>query len=290
MTTRPFGIHALVFQGGTTAHEVHDIARRAAASGYDLLELSLHDTEHLEVAQARETIASAGLDLVCSRGLAFDADPSSDDIEIVKRGAQLLADSLEYTEKLGGKMLTGALYGALGKYTHPLSPGGRHNVVSVLKELSADAAGRGITLGVEVCNRYETNVVNTGRDALRLIDDVGADNVVLHLDSYHMNIEESNLTSAILDAGDRLGYVHIGENHRGYLGSGHIDFPAFFQALQAIDYRGAITFESFSSAVVSPTLSIDLAIWRDLWQDGDDLARHALEMMRGWSHAAEHAS
>ena len=77
------------------------------------------------------------------------------------------------------------------------------------------------------------------------------------------------------DCGDRLGYVHIGENHRGYLGSGHIDFGAFFGALAEIDFRGPVTFESFSSAVVAPGLSNDLAIWRNLWDDGFDLATHA---------------
>lgn len=67
----------------------------------------------------------------------------------------------------------------------------------------------------------------------------------------------------------------IGENHRGYLGSGHLNFGAFFHALADISYDGPITFESFSSAVVSPTLSNDLTIWRNLWNDGPALAAHS---------------
>jgi len=133
----------------------------------------------------------------------------------------------------------------------------------------------GVQLGLEVCNRYETNVVNTAVDALRLTDDIGADNVDVHLDIYHMNIEENDFVEPVLLLGDRLGYVHVGENHRGYLGSGHLDFDSFFGALRSIDYRGGITFESFSSAVVSPTLSNDLSIWRNLWSDSDDLAASA---------------
>jgi D-psicose/D-tagatose/L-ribulose 3-epimerase len=50
------------------------------------------------------------------------------------------------------------------------------------------------------------------------------------MDTYHMNIEESDLFSPVLAAGDRLGYVHIGESHRGYLGTGTVDFDAFFPA------------------------------------------------------------
>jgi D-psicose/D-tagatose/L-ribulose 3-epimerase len=108
-----------------------------------------------------------------------------------------------------------------------------------------------------------------------LADDVGEDNVCIHLDTYHMNIEESDFSTPVLEVADRLGYVHVGENQRGYLGSGSIDFPAFFHALDTIDYTGPITFESFSSAVVSPTLSIDLAVWRNMWNDGMDLASNA---------------
>jgi D-psicose/D-tagatose/L-ribulose 3-epimerase len=152
-------------------------------------------------------------------------------------------------------------------------------VVTVLRQLAKEARGTGVTLGLEICNRYETNVVNTCRDALRLADDIGEDNVVIHLDTYHMNIEENDMVRPVLDAGDRLGYVHIGENHRGYLGSGHLDFTSFFHALGTIGYTGPVTFESFSSAVVAPGLSADLSIWRNLWSDGEDLARHARQFV-----------
>jgi D-psicose/D-tagatose/L-ribulose 3-epimerase len=110
--------------------------------------------------------------------------------------------------------------------------------------------------------------------------------VTIHLDTYHMNIEEDDLVRPVYEVGDRLGYVHIGENHRGYLGSGHLDFGAFFHALADVGYPGPITFESFSSAVVSAGLSNDLAVWRNLWDDGDDLARHARAFIDGQLAAA----
>lgn len=275
MPTNSLGVHALVFAGGTTPDEVTATIEQTKAAGFDLLELSLHDVANLDTDSARAALEANDLGIVCSRGLAFSADVSSDDPEVVARGAKLLADSLETTHTLGGTHFTGALYSALGKYSAPLSAAGRANVVSVLTDLAAEASGKGMTLGLEICNRYETNVINTAADALRLADDIGADNVLIHLDTYHMNIEEDDFFRPVLLVGDRLGYVHIGENHRGYLGSGHLDFTSFFHALAAIDYRGPITFESFSSAIVSPTLSNDLAVWRNLWNDGPALARHA---------------
>ncbi len=279
MVTNSLGVHALVFAGGTTPDDMSVIIDQTHAAGYDILELSLHDATSLDVADARTKLEAAGLGIVCSRGLAFAADVSSDDPQVVERGAKLLHDSLQITHDLGGTHFTGALYSALGKYGHQLSAAGRANVVATLKDLAVEAQGKGMTLGLEICNRYETNVINTAADALRLADDIGHDNVLIHLDTYHMNIEEDDLVRPVHLVGDRLGYVHIGENHRGYLGSGHLDFTAFFHALADIDYTGPITFESFSSAVVSPTLSNDLAIWRNLWNDGPALARHALSFM-----------
>jgi D-psicose/D-tagatose/L-ribulose 3-epimerase len=271
----PIGVHALVWVGGTRPDDIAQAVRRTKAAGFDLLELSLHDMQRLDIADTRRALDEAGLDVACSRGLAFDADVSSDDPEVVARGEKILHESLDVVAGLGGSILTGALYSALGKYGRPLTDAGRANVVSVLGDLAREAAGRGVRLGLEICNRYETNVINTAQQALRLADDIGEDNVFIHLDTYHMNIEESGFVTPVLDVADRLGYVHIGENHRGYLGSGSIDFPAFFHALTRVGFTGPITFESFSSAVVSPTLSNDLAVWRSLWTDGDDLARRA---------------
>ena len=95
-----------------------------------------------------------------------------------------------------------------------------------------------------------------------------------------MNIEEDGMEKSVLAAGDKLGFVHIGESHRGYLGSGNVDFDTFFAALKKINYQGPITFESFSSAVVDPALSNTLCVWRNLWSDSDDLASTALSFMK----------
>ncbi|HEX2284148.1 MAG TPA: sugar phosphate isomerase/epimerase family protein [Mycobacterium sp.] len=286
--SNPIGVHALVWVGDTSPASVDYAISQTAACGYDILEFSLHDSVNLNRDQTRELLIANGIQAACSRGLARDADISSEDSTVVARGAALLEESLQVTHGIGGTILTGALYSAFGKAAQPLTPKGRDNVVGVLKELAADAAPLGVTLGLEICNRYETNVVNTAHDCLRLADDVGADNVVIHLDTYHMNIEENDFVTPVHELGDRLGYVHVGESHRGYLGSGHIDFPAFFGALVDIDYRGALTFESFSSAVVAPGLSNDLAIWRNLWDDAADLARHARRYIDDGLRSARH--
>jgi D-psicose/D-tagatose/L-ribulose 3-epimerase len=278
--TNPIGVHALVWVGDTAPESVRKAVEQTVAAGYGLLEFSLHDALKMDRAKTREMLSANGLQAACSRGLARDADISSEDPAVVARGAELLAESLQVTHDIGATVLTGALYSAFGKADHPLTKTGRDNIVGVLRELAVDAAPLGVALGLEICNRYETNVVNTAAECVRLADDIGADNVMIHLDTYHMNIEENDFVTPVRECGERLGYVHIGENHRGYLGSGHIDFDAFFGALVDAGFRGPLTFESFSSSVVARGLSNDLAIWRNLWDDGFDLAEHAFRYIR----------
>jgi D-psicose/D-tagatose/L-ribulose 3-epimerase len=154
-------------------------------------------------------------------------------------------------------------------------------------DLALDPAGSGLRVNLEVVNRYETNIFNTSKGALEFIADVDHPSVGVHLDTYHMNIEESDMWNPVLAAGDKLVYVHIGESHRGYLGTGSVDFDGLFRALGHIGYTGPIAFESFSTAVVSDELSRTLAIWRNLWEDNVDLGRHAYEFITGKLRSVE---
>ena len=133
-------------------------------------------------------------------------------------------------------------------------------------------------------NRYETNVLNTAAQASTFVDERSGSPTSRYTStsSYHANIEEESLRRAVLTCGDRLGYVHVGESHRGALGTGTVDFVQLFWGLAEIGYEGPITFEL--PRVASPDLSNTLCVWRDLWDDGETLARDArayvLERMR----------
>jgi D-psicose/D-tagatose/L-ribulose 3-epimerase len=137
------------------------------------------------------------------------------------------------------------------------------------------AAQSGVEIVLEIVNRFESNLLNTTAQGLKFLRETGRDDVFLHLDTFHMNIEEADPAGAIRLAGDKLTYFHIGENYRGYLGTGTIDFDAIFGALAEIDYDRDIVFESFSRAIVDEGLSLACGIWRDTWTDNDPLAAHA---------------
>jgi D-psicose/D-tagatose/L-ribulose 3-epimerase len=273
------GVHALVWVGGWSEAECHRAIEDSRAAGYDLIEIPVLDPSTIDVSMTRKALDGVGLGAACSLGLSLDTDVSSSDPEVVARGERLLHDALAVARDLGAEYLGGVISSALARYTYPPTAQGRANCVRVLRGLAEQAAASRITLGLGVVNRYESNLLNTAKQALELIADVGADNLKVHLDTYHMNIEESDFTKPGLACGDRLGYVHVGESHRGYLGTGTVNFPAFFGTLATANYQGTVTFESFSSAVVAPGLSTTLAIWRNIWTDSADLARHAREFI-----------
>ena len=275
-----FGGHALVWAGDWSAEGARAAISGAARSGYDYVEIALLDPWKVDTAMTRDLLAEYGVRAHASLGLSPTTDVTSTDASIIAKGDELLRKATDVLHELGGTELCGVLYCSLGKYPGPASRENRANSVAAMQRLSDYAADKGINVNLEVVNRYETNVINTGIEGLAFLDEVNRPNTFIHLDTYHMNIEEDGMEKSVIAAGDRLGFVHIGESHRGYLGSGNVDFDTFFAALKKINYQGPITFESFSSAVVDPALSNTLCVWRNLWSDSDDLASTALSFMK----------
>jgi D-psicose/D-tagatose/L-ribulose 3-epimerase len=275
-----FGGHALVWAGDWSAEGARAAISGAARSGYDYVEIALLDPWKVDIAMTRDLLAEYGVRAHASLGLSPTTDVTSTDASIIAKGDELLRKATDVLHGLGGTELCGVLYCSLGKYPGPASRENRANSVAAMQRLSDYAADKGINVNFEVVNRYETNIMNTGIEGLAFLDEVNRPNTFIHLDTYHMNIEEDGMEKSVIAAGDKLGFVHIGESHRGYLGSGNVDFDTFFAALKKINYQGPITFESFSSAVVDPALSNALCVWRNLWSDSDDLASTALSFMK----------
>ncbi|MEV8220040.1 sugar phosphate isomerase/epimerase family protein [Microbacterium sp. NPDC077391] len=281
------GAHALVFTGTFDEQGLRRAIEGTKRAGFDLVEIPLMDVAGFDADLAGRLLRDNELAVTASLGLTADTDLTSEDQAVVAAGERMLERCLDHVAAMGGDVLCGVIYSAMQKYGAPTTERGVANSRAAIARLAEKAAQRGIRLSLEVVNRYESNVFNTGRGALAYLDGAGLDGVSVHLDTYHMNIEESDLFQPVHDvaAAGRLGYVHIGESHRGYLGTGSVDFGAFFRALHDVRYDGPVVFESFSSAVVSAELSNTLGIWRNLWQDSDDLAAHANRFIRDGLHA-----
>jgi len=285
----PLGIHWLVLVKDWDEAGARHAIREAKRIGYDFIETPPTPAGSSITRAARVALEETGLGATVCLGLAADQDPTSPNHETRRRGEEFLCDAVDTCAAIGGTIVSGITYSAFQKYVVPCPPEGRARAVSIIRRVADRAAAHGISIGLEVVNRYETNLLNTAKQAFDFCGDTGADNVVIHLDSYHMNIEETSVEQAILHAAERIGFFHIGDSNRGYLGAGNIDFNPHFRALMQAGYEGPISFESFSSSTISQPLLGILGIWRDTWEDGTDLAEHSLDFMRTQIKSAREA-
>ena len=152
-------------------------------------------------------------------------------------------------------------------------------VVDGLKESCEYAEKKGISLGLEPLNRFETDFINIADDALHMVSDVGSDRLGLHLDTFHMSHEEKNSAEAIRRAGKHLFHVHASENDRGTPGTGQVPWDAIAEALADINYDRWVVIESFTPEV--KVIAKAASIWRPTEKDADTLARKGLQFLTG---------
>jgi D-psicose/D-tagatose/L-ribulose 3-epimerase len=284
---RRLGIHSFVWTGGQTQAGLEMALEKSAACGYRTIEFAYLKPELFNLDQLAKKAQSLDLEIGVTMGLPVDRDVSSEDEATVKKGEAMLADAVHAVRDIGGNKLGGILYSAHTKYGRAPSERGWKNSVAAIAKTGEFAKAADVDLVLELVNRFETNLLNTTAQGLKFLKDTGSDHVRLHLDTFHMNIEEANPAAAIRLAGDKIGYFHVGESTRGYLGDGVIDFDRIFDALLDINYQRDIVFESFSTKVVDESLSIACAIWRDVWTDNQPLAEHAKRFIEGKYAEAE---
>jgi len=276
----PLGTHFQVWVGGWTPEELRPAAERAAEVGYDFLEIPVRAPSTVDAGGIAKVLEGAGLFSTASFIHTPETDIASEDPAVVAKGKALMFEALAKARDMGARRMVGGCHSSLKKHDTMRSAEGRKNAAEVLAAVADRAKEMDMVVCLEALNRYESNLVNTAGQALGMISEIGRDNVFVHLDSFHMNIEEPSQAGAIRACGDRLGYLHLAENFRGYLGTGSIDFRGIFDAVGDIGYDGPIALEVFSSAVVDPAHSARLAIWREVWSDSEDMARHAIAYIR----------
>lgn len=290
MTPR-FGVHSLVFSDQWTADTAPAICASAAEIGYGLIEVLMFDPPALDRRVTRAAVSDAHLELRLGVALGPDVDISSDDTETARAGETMVSLALEIAADLGAPAVSGICYAAFKSYAAPQTQGQIDQVAAALARLDRRAGELGVRLGVEPVNRYESYLVNTLDQASALIERAGAKNMFVHMDTFHMAIEERDIAAAVRRNAPLLGYAHVADSHRGLLGTGNFDLRGYFRALAAAGYTGDLTFEGFSSRVLGPGLVGGVRLWREAWPDSIAAARSALALMRAeWASAASSAA
>lgn len=241
--------------------------KKAAEIGFDVLEFQAQPL--LETTQARmdEMKAAAkeyGIELTYSLGLDKKYDISSSDEAVRQGGIRYLSDIMKRVAYMDGKIISGVSYAGWGVPDNTDFDRERltQNSVESMKVLIKQAEDSGITYGIEAVNRFEGVIINTAQDARNYVNMVDSPNIGILLDTYHMNIEESNMGDAIRLAGDKLIGMHTGENNRSVPGRGHLDWDEIYKALADVGFTGRIVSEPF--VVTGGEVGRDIYVWRNL--------------------------
>ncbi|SDI69660.1 sugar phosphate isomerase/epimerase family protein [Aliiruegeria lutimaris] len=231
-----------------------------------VLEIPLLNPAEIDVAETRAFCEETGIAPVCSLGLPPEIDVIADP----DSGLAFLEPAFQVASGVGAFALAGVTYGTIGKISGAPRSTEEFDGTARFIELAARAArSHGLKLGLEPCNRYETHIMNTGADGRAFCEAVGADNVFIHIDTYHMNIEEVSYAQGFRDCGPFLGYVHLSESNRGAPGAGTIDWEQVYGALVEVGFDGITTLESMN--YVHPAIASALAIWHPVAANPDDV-------------------
>jgi D-psicose/D-tagatose/L-ribulose 3-epimerase len=260
------GLHSLAVTPLWNPAEADSYFPGMRALGVSAFEVPLLDPETFDSRGTRAAFERHGLIPVCSLGLP-------DAIDIVSRpdeAATFLDAVVRAAKEAGSDVLSGVTYGTIGKVSGSPPTTAEHDaIVRLIGHVGKTAKSLGMRLGLEPCNRYETHLLNTAKQTAAMIERIGLDNLFIHLDTYHMNIEEQGLSRGFEEAGEHLGYVHLSESNRGVPGLGTIDWDDAFAGLKAVGFDGIMTLESFVH--VAPELAGGLAVWRPVADNPDDV-------------------
>ena len=277
-----FGAHAFIWAGEWTPEAAEKVIRGASEAGLDFVEIPLLHPESMDVSGTRDLLDRYGIGCTCSLGL-----PKAAHLPFAPDAAErFLRTAVDVTAALGSDALSGAIYTHLGTLTRkPPTEDELAAVARVIKGVARYAAQRDVSLGIEAINRYETYLINLASQADAMLDRIDEPNVFVHLDTYHMNIEEKGFYDPIVASGSRMQYIHLSESDRGTPGTGNVHWDEVFRALGAVGYNGRLVMESF--AAVNEDIIGATALWRDVVGDPQALIRDGLTFLR--DKAAEHA-
>lgn len=275
-----FGINTFLFKSPFTTQHL-SLLKQFSQWGFDSVELALEDASHIDAHALK--IALADNNLVCAsmcgafgpdRDLRGDARQQQTSLDYIKSLLDVMAE-------VGTPTLVGPLYSAVGRAETTDEEEYKRQwetVVKHLRTLAEYAHQRKIKLAIEPLNRYETDFINTCSQAMDMVTDVNHPAMRVHLDTYHMNIEEKDSAKAILEAGDKLGHLHACGCDRGTPGNDHISWSTIIPALKKINYDGSVVIESFTTDV--KVIAKAASIWRKFEPSQEDIAVKGVQFLR----------
>ena len=249
--------------------------------GFQTIEIPIEDPSHIDPAHVKRELDKNGL--VCGSvcacmggGRDLRGTP-----EQQKTGLDYMMKLIDQMVVLDCPSLIGPVYSEVGRADAVPEKEYKQQwktVVKHLKTLTKYAAKNKKQVCLEPLNRFETDFINTCDQGLKMIHDVGSPALRLHLDTFHMNIEEKDQAKAIRKAGKLLSHFHACGSDRGTPGNDHIDWKPIVKALKDIKYNGDVVIESFTTDV--KVIARAAAIWRRMEPTTEEIAVKGLKFLK----------
>ncbi|HUG62378.1 MAG TPA: sugar phosphate isomerase/epimerase family protein [Methylomirabilota bacterium] len=273
-----------------------DLFDRIRDLGFAFVELLVPEHEDgLDLVALRGAIEAAGLGIVLAARVNASRSIASADPAARAGGVSYLRRCVDVAGALGARIVGGPLYGEplvfAGRAPTPHTEDERAaraaRMIEGLSAVAPHARSTGCVLALEPLNRFETDIVNTTTQGIAVVDAVGDAGLGLMLDTFHMNMEDRSIPDAIRAAGSRIVHFQANENHRGFPGTGNMNWPAVMRALAEVRYRGPVSLEPFRRD--DDRLAIPIAHWRAPAEDETAKLTAGLALIRATLAMAEYA-
>ncbi len=273
-----YAAHSLMWTAEFTEKDLH-LFDKLKGMGFDGIEIHTNRPETLPKKKIKEKMSETGMKCTFTATLDKEHNIISPDKEKRKAGIEFLKERIEIASQLGSDVLGGVIYAAWGEFTGKVRTNEEWSYSKEsLLEAAQYAQEKGVVLALEPVNRYETYFLNTTEDTRKLVEEINHPNVRIHLDTYHLNIEEESFYEAIKTAGEYLYHLHLCENNRGIPGTGHVAWSDVFKALKEVKYDRWAVVESFVPAIEE--IARMTAIWRKVAPSADAIAEEGLKFFQ----------
>lgn len=252
--------------------------------GYHKVEIPVEDPSLIKVDEVKKALADHGLEAVICGAFGPSRDLTHDDPVYHQVCFDYLDQCFDIAAELGSGFVAGPMYSAVGKARLVSAEQKKiewDRAVSNLRKVCERARVQGLEIALETLNRFETDLINTAEELMQLITDINQPEAKALLDGFHLNIEEPSIEQAIRTVGSKLIHVQVSENYRGTPGTGQTNWEAWKRGLEAVNYSGTISIESFTPEVKE--LAGAVCIWKPLVPSQDGFAKEGLEFLRKWA-------
>lgn len=275
-----FGVSTWLWTSPFTTETV-ELFPKIKSMGYDAVEIPVEYPEKIDGKKVKEGLQQVGLEAVVCGAFGPSRDLTHDDPAVHQNCFNYIVQCLELCTAWDAKFLAGPMYSAVGK-ARMVSPEQRKiewdRAVRNLYKVCELAHTKGLSIALEPLNRFESDLINTADDVMRLVRDINHPAAKVLLDGFHMGIEEPDLEKAITSVGEKLIHVQVSENYRGTPGTGQTPWHAFKSGLEKINYSGVVSIESFTPEIKE--LAGAVCIWRNLAKSQDGFASEGINFLK----------